>query len=35
MDIFYAVNGDDILQKLCDFGDSYVCDCLLKEINAF
>lgn len=32
MDIFYALNGDDILQKLYDFGDSFVFDCLLKEI---
>lgn len=35
MDIFYALNGDDILQKLYDFGDSFVFDCLLKENNAF
>lgn len=35
MDIFYVFNGDDILQKLYDFGDSFVFDCLLKENNVF
>lgn len=27
MDIFYALNGDDILQKLHDFEDKFVFDC--------
>lgn len=24
MDIFFAINGDDVLQKLYDFGDSFI-----------
>lgn len=35
MDIFYTINGHDFLQKLYDFGDTFVLECLHKENNAF
>lgn len=35
VNIFFAINGDDDLQKLNDFGDIFIFECLLKENNAF
>lgn len=35
MDIFYIINGYDFLQKLYDFGDIFVLECLYKENNVF
>lgn len=35
MDIFYTINGHDLLQKLYDCGDTFALECLHKENNAF
>lgn len=31
----FAVNKHDILQKMYDFGDRFILECLIKENNAF
>lgn len=31
----FAVNKHDILQKMYDFGDRFILECLFKEKNAF
>lgn len=35
MDISLAVNKHDILQKMYDFGDRFILECLIKKSNAF
>lgn len=35
MDISLAVNKHDSLQKMYDFGDMFILECLIKESNAF
>ena len=35
MYILSTVNGHDFLQKLYDFGDTFILECLQKENNAF
>ena len=35
MDILFTINGHDFLQKLYDFGDTFILECLQKENNAF
>lgn len=32
---FYTISGHDFLQKLYDFGYTFVLECLRKENNAF
>ena len=35
MDILFTIDGHDFLQKLYDFGDTIILECLQKENNAF
>ena len=35
MEILFTINGHDFLQKLYDFGDTFILECLQKENDAF
>lgn len=35
MDFLFTIYGNDFLQKLFDFGDSFVIECLHKVNNVF